>query len=189
MWGFFRITGASTQSMLREIVCFILVGAFAGLSFADDPKKPAAKPDPQRDRTVAPGRMSPEAIVDTILQRMDANKDGKISRSEAKARIADRFDAIDTNKDGYLDRQELLAMARRLAQMNEPGRPLGFAPGVGFNNRPDPLDFDSWDKNADGRLTRDELRGSRFLEVFDSIDVNKDGKIDPSEWDRYHHKK
>jgi Ca2+-binding EF-hand superfamily protein len=163
------------MAMFRMVLGLVL----AGTAFADEPKKPADVP--------ARSRPTPEQIVDMILVRMDTNKDGKISRDEAKDRVKENFDAIDTNKDGYLDRTELLAMARRMAPMMPPpgGRPGGPFGGPG-PARPDPLDFDALDKNADGRLTRDELKGTRWLDVFDKIDTNHDGKIDPKEWAAYH---
>jgi len=164
--------------------------SFGVVALGDEPKKPdkpADKPPAKPSDPPPQPRPTPEQIVDMILQRMDANKDGKISKEEAKDRIAENFAAIDTNKDGYLDRTELLAMARRMVQAMPPpgGRPGPFG-GPGGPPRPDPLDFDALDKNADGRLTRDELKGTRFYDVFDKIDTNHDGKIDPKEWQAYH---
>ena len=49
-------------------------------------------------------------------------------------------------------------------------------------------DFDSLDKNADGRLTRDEVKGTPLEKLFDEIDANKDGKIDPKEYKVYREK-
>src|SRR5437868_6806331 len=45
------------------------------------------------------------------LKAADTNKDGLISRDEAKAlpRIAEHFDQIDTNKDGQISVEELRA--------------------------------------------------------------------------------
>jgi Ca2+-binding EF-hand superfamily protein len=40
-------------------------------------------------------------------------------------------------------------------------------------------DFDALDRDADGRLTRDELKGTAWA---DQIDANKDGKIDRKEF-------
>lgn len=49
--------------------------------------------------------------------KLDVNKDGRISREEAKAdpRLAARFDQLDLNKDGYLDKadRELRIKQRR----------------------------------------------------------------------------
>jgi Ca2+-binding EF-hand superfamily protein len=49
-----------------------------------------------------------------IGQRLDADGDGKISRSEARGRLKQRFDEIDKNSDGYLDESELTTALRDL---------------------------------------------------------------------------
>jgi Ca2+-binding EF-hand superfamily protein len=45
------------------------------------------------------------------MQESDKNKDGMISREEAKnmPRLEKNFDAIDTNKDGQLSKEEMTA--------------------------------------------------------------------------------
>ena len=48
--------------------------------------------------------------MDARFAAADANKDGRLSRDEAKdSRLASRFDALDANKDGSLSRDELAA--------------------------------------------------------------------------------
>lgn len=48
-----------------------------------------------------------------MLERMDANKDGKLSKDEVPPQLAERmFERADTNKDGFLDKAELDAMAK-----------------------------------------------------------------------------
>jgi Ca2+-binding EF-hand superfamily protein len=49
--------------------------------------------------------------VDNIIKELDANKDGKIAKDEARGWIKTNFDRIDANKDGFVDRQELLRAA------------------------------------------------------------------------------
>ncbi len=44
-----------------------------------------------------------------FMKRMDTDNDGKISKAEALAAAAARFDAADTNKDGFLTPDELKA--------------------------------------------------------------------------------
>jgi Ca2+-binding EF-hand superfamily protein len=153
-------------ALLFAAVC----GPFLHADDKDKPNKPAASPEVER-------------AVEALLERMDANKDGKISKDEAKGRIAANFDRLDTNKDGFLDKDELrVAAARFMANPN--GKPVvGDRPGAA-PIKPT-IDFDALDKNADGRLTRDELRGTQFAEVFDEIDSNKDGKIDRKEFNAY----
>jgi len=58
-----------------------------------------------------------EKIVSRVIARQDADKDGKISRSEFKW-SATVFDKLDSDEDGYIDKQELL-VARRTQQLPE----------------------------------------------------------------------
>jgi len=50
----------------------------------------------------------------SILERLDVNKDGKISRAEFNAPNDRRFDLLDTNKDGVIDQSELAAARERM---------------------------------------------------------------------------
>jgi Ca2+-binding EF-hand superfamily protein len=120
-----------------------------------------------------PARPDVEKVVDQILAQMDTNKDGKISKAEAKGQIAENFDRLDTNKDGFLDRVELRQMAMRFLENQGRGGPGG---------RPSGPDFDALDRDADGRLTREELKGTPYYDKFDEIDTNKDGQIDRKEF-------
>jgi Ca2+-binding EF-hand superfamily protein len=69
------------------------------------------------------GKIDPKALkaeADNILQervkevfnRLDTNKDGKISKDEARGLIKEHFDQIDTNKDGFISYDELLKAAK-----------------------------------------------------------------------------
>jgi Ca2+-binding EF-hand superfamily protein len=49
--------------------------------------------------------------VDEIMKDLDTDKDGKISRDEARGMIKRDFDKIDLNKDGFIDRDELMKAA------------------------------------------------------------------------------
>jgi Ca2+-binding EF-hand superfamily protein len=73
--------------------------------------------------TAKNGKIDPAAVkteADQILQervkdvfnRLDTNKDGKISRDEARGLIKEHFDRIDKNKDGMIEFNELLQAAR-----------------------------------------------------------------------------
>jgi Ca2+-binding EF-hand superfamily protein len=114
------------------------------------------------------------------MTAMDTNGDGKISRSEAKGKIAELFDQIDTNKDGFVDQQELRRYLARVLPM-QPAGPGGTFPRPGANIP----DFDALDANADGRLTRQELANTPHARVFDDIDANRDGRITREEWETY----
>jgi len=137
------------------------------------------KPNANRNKNPPANNAQVEKMVERLLEQMDTNKDGKISRAEATGRIAQFFDQLDTNKDGYLDKEELRKAAARFVA-NQGGN-AGPAPGA----PPRGPEFDDLDKNADGRLTRDELKGTTFGDHFDEIDTNKDGKIDRKEFEAY----
>jgi len=51
------------------------------------------------------------ARVDSIFKALDANKDGKISREEARGQIKRHFEELDANKDGFISRDELVKAA------------------------------------------------------------------------------
>jgi Ca2+-binding EF-hand superfamily protein len=115
-----------------------------------------------------------EKIVANLLAQFDADKDGKISKKEAKAKLLLVFDKFDADKDGFLDRKELRQVA--LFILGQKGGPAARAAAV---------DFDALDRNADGRLTREEVRGSPLEKLFDQIDTNRDGRISREEFEAY----
>ena len=57
-------------------------------------------------------------FVGQMLERADADKDGKLSKDELPPFMKDRLEQIDTNKDGSLDKAELQA---GMARMREGG--------------------------------------------------------------------
>jgi len=135
------------------------------------------KPEPNPNKNNPANNPMVERMVDRLLEQMDANKDGKISKTEAQGKIAKFFEQLDINKDGFLDREELRkAAARCVANQAGKGEPGQLRRGP---------EFDDLDKNADGRLTPNELKGTPFADHFDEIDTNKDGKIDKKEFEAY----
>ena len=62
-------------------------------------------------RSGAAARMA--QLPAAALQRLDANKDGKVSPAEYKALALTAFDRIDTNKDGTISPEEKQAAASR----------------------------------------------------------------------------
>lgn len=129
-----------------------------------------------------------------FLAQMDANGDGKISRSEIPPFAKERFEPIfDKAGKDELTREEL-ATALRSAMEGRPGdgdRPR--TPEGQPNPRPDgqpggrpgmgpfrlPRILQKLDTNGDGRVSKEEL--SKAGELFAELDENDDGQLDPRE--------
>jgi Ca2+-binding EF-hand superfamily protein len=60
--------------------------------------------------------------VKAVFDRLDTNKDGKISKEEAKGLIKEHFDKIDTNKDGFIEFDELLKAAKEKRDAKAAGK-------------------------------------------------------------------
>jgi Ca2+-binding EF-hand superfamily protein len=127
-----------------------------------------------------PKRLTPELLrgsAEDFIKYFDKNKDGYLTRDELPPRLAEMFARLDLNGDGKLDRKEVEEMLRGLRQR--------FAEGGGPPGASAAPDFNALDRDADGRLTRDEVKGTPLAEHFDEIDTNKDGKIDRREFNAY----
>lgn len=81
----------------------------------------------------APGGGAPGFNLDQMMERADADKDGKLSGDEIPPFMKGRLEQIDTNKDGALDRAELEASAARMrgGRGGEGGRGEGRGRGEG----------------------------------------------------------
>jgi Ca2+-binding EF-hand superfamily protein len=187
---------------------FLAAGAATGaLLFGTAAIGQAAKPAP-----VTPGShrsMQPEtraqmqARVQAIFARLDANRDGFITKDELNALEAQRaqkmeqraerfdpskmFDRLDLNHDGKITVAEAQAAHSQHAQAKG-GEPVK-AQATGFSGL-----FARADANKDGVVTRDEFnamgqqikarmekasvaRGSMATRMFDRADANHDGRV------------
>jgi Ca2+-binding EF-hand superfamily protein len=123
-----------------------------------------------------------------FIKRFDKNGDGVLTRNEVPPFLAKMFDKVDTNQDGKLDHGEIDRLRSRLLQRfaatakQEKGK-------VPSRDKADPSqsadDFDALDRNADGRLSRDELKGTPYASRFEEIDTNHDGLIDRHEFEAF----
>ncbi|MDO7714463.1 MAG: hypothetical protein MUP93_06270, partial [Pirellulales bacterium] len=60
-----------------------------------------------------------------VLQQMDQDEDGAISRSEAKERMLANFDRVDQDSSGLIDKDELSQLFKRLREARGQGVAAG----------------------------------------------------------------
>ena len=120
-----------------------------------------------RTRMGLPERGGPGQGAGGMIQRLDKDGDGKISRDEAPERMAEHFDKLDKDGDGFITAEEMQAMQRRGRDGGEGGRQAG-----GLLKR--------LDKDGDGKLSPDEVP-EKMAEHFDKLDANGDGFVDEGE--------
>ncbi|HYR87268.1 MAG TPA: signal transduction protein [Terriglobia bacterium] len=93
------------------------------------------------------------------FEKLDTNKDGKISKDEWKGQ-ANLFDRLDTNHDGFLTMDEM-KQGRQAARQNW---------GQNLQNM---------DADHDGKISRQEWQGR--AEMFDRLDADHDGFVTKDE--------
>lgn len=94
------------------------------------------------------------------LAALDLNRDGSITRAEAREARRAAFERADANNDGYLSEAERNAGGEDNRMMRQ---------GLG-----------AADTNNDGRVSRDEALAAPYR-GFDRLDANNDGVISSQE--------
>jgi uncharacterized protein involved in high-affinity Fe2+ transport len=161
----------------------LMVSALGALALSSAIALAAAQPGEMGEHPI--GDMSRTQAVQVAGQnfaRLDANKDGKLDRTDREAMharmAAEMFDRADTNKDGVISRDEWNAGAARLTEMRGHG-----GPGRG---RPMMRHMAMMaDADGDHAISRQEFE-ARALARFDKADANRDGKISAAERDQAH---
>lgn len=158
-------------------------------------------------------RAEVQAKVAEHFAKVDANRDGVITKAEAdaamqgfRAQMAERrkdhrddrrenvFERLDSNRDGAISRAEWDAGAAQREQRiasrdhNGDGRPdgRGFKKnGLRGSGGFGGQMFEMADTNKDGRVTLQEAQAAA-LQHFDMADANRDGRITPDERRQMH---
>lgn len=135
---------------MRKIAAFggVLMALVLTAGFAAADPQPAQRPH---------GGHNPASLI----QRFDANKDGKLQVSELPERLRARLGKADTNGDGVLTPVELTVQAAKTKQER----------------------FAAADKNKDGAIEANEVRPQRWARI-QVADANKDGKVTQAELDQ-----
>ena len=189
---------------MKPIALLALGLALAGTAtpaLAQAPQPGAGKPaahariDANGDGVIDRSEAAANPRMAEHFDRLDANKDGRITADErpqrgmrdGKAgRQGGHMSKLDSNGDGVIDRSEAAANPRmaehfdkldankdgRIAADERPQR--GMRDGKGGGQRGERMA--QLDTDKDGRFSRDEFAGKqRVLQNFDAIDGNGDG--------------
>jgi Ca2+-binding EF-hand superfamily protein len=107
-----------------------------------------------------------------IMEKLDTNKDGAISKEEFEAKRASEFSEADADKDGTVTMAELSAYHEQKREERRQARERRM--------------FERLDENNDGTVSEDEFQK---VGMFDRMDKNDDGKVTPDEmrWKGKHH--
>jgi len=123
-----------------------------------------------------PARTGPkdagDASVEVHFSSLDRDGDGLISRSEARANrvISNKFRQLDRDANGQLSPAEFSMQAAETGPVQPQDKVSGEA-------------FARLDTNADGNLSRDEVRDNvRLSTRFTTIDANGDGLLSLPEY-------
>ncbi len=133
-----------------------------------------------RDQRGAQGQGGPDAGA--FFDRLDANKDGKLTKDELPERAAERIMQADADGDGEVTKEELEAAREKMGGRrggqgqggpNQAGRGQGGPQAGAF--------FERLDANKDGKLTKDELP-ERAAERIMQADADGDGAVTKAEF-------
>lgn len=143
------------KRLLAAAVAIAALGG-AGVAFAQAQTNAPAAPR-------GPGHM---------MERLDANNDGAVTRAEFDAAHQTRFTQLDTNRDGSISQEE-----RRAGRPERPERAEGERRGPGG---PGGHGMRNPDANNDGVITREEFLAGP-TQMFERLDANRDGRLTAEE--------
>ncbi|MFV1958779.1 MAG: hypothetical protein ACC662_05130, partial [Planctomycetota bacterium] len=110
-----------------------------------------------------------DEAFDARFEAMDRDGDGKLSVDELPR--PGLLGRLDTNRDGFVSRAEARAGLRRAGRGRKDGNEAGLGRPRGLSRAA----LRRFDRNRDGKVEREEFPGSD--ERFDALDTNHDGVL------------
>jgi len=109
-----------------------------------------------------------------MLQRLDTDQDGQISKAEAVGPVVAQFDKTDTDGNGFLSQDELkAAQAARGDKRPNAGTPEERIAKMIEHN----------DTDGNGMLSPDEAAPDNVGNIFIKMDADGNGSVTKAEWD------
>ncbi|WP_425618701.1 EF-hand domain-containing protein [Anatilimnocola sp. NA78] len=126
-----------------------------------------------------------------LFNKLDANQDGVVAVDEVPEDKRPLFERLlrmgDANDDKKLSKDELVAALKKSQPMAEAapgeGRPGAGRPGGAGGAFSAKAIFERFDKNSDGKLSKDEAP-ERMRENFDRLDSDGDGNVTLAEFEK-----
>ncbi|KRD73174.1 hypothetical protein N184_08585 [Sinorhizobium sp. GL28] len=140
-------------------------------------------------------KMTPEQRGERMIQRLDTDKDQKVSLAEFQARISDNFKTFDTNGDGQISADEMKAKREAFREARKAWKEAKDKTGTEREAalakvkevRPTmlpglrPKAFKRIDTDGNGSLSASEV-SSAAETMFKRRDKNGDGVIDAADF-------
>lgn len=187
--------------MMRWLGCSVTVLLFlAGGVFSDDKTRPTGEKPVNNERPTVKGdgkdqTAGPLFEPGPFIKQFDRNRDGQLSQEELPPRLRHSFKQIDTNGDGQLNVEEL---KQGVAYLQPRRRPSDVVFVLIEMSDCDECCIEELqrvydvlhrlDKNKNGKINLEELKGARLRlvgqridDLIQELDTNKDAKLARSE--------
>ena len=113
-----------------------------------------------------------------MFERMDANKDGKLTKEEVPEQAWERIVKADADNNGAVTKEEMAKVVKARAGNGQGNAKMG---GPGMGQRDPGQMFERMDANKDGKLTKEELP-ERVAEKMMNMDADGNGSISQDEF-------
>ena len=152
----------------------------------EDPM-PGPGPDPEPEPPVDDELMECDDFIEIMLDDLDTNRDGDISKEEVEFDENEDFEEFDTNKDGVLDKSEItvaicacdneLVLVTDQLNSRDRGYSIEALSAIAWKND---FDFFEMDSNNDMWIDEDEIEeySESCVTTYDPFDRDGDGVPD-----------
>jgi len=95
------VKSSARKPSFLVLLCAVATIAVAGTTFAAEAVKADAKPDAKKEAAAA-------TYTQDLVDQMDADKNGEVSKKEFMDFMSKEFDRLDVNHDGKLQQSEIV---------------------------------------------------------------------------------